>query len=75
MSAYTGLEKTMLCEKEQWAKFNFDRKRSSYLEKDHRNTTAQVTAELDIFSEDPVSTKTVRREFHKSNIHDRAALA
>jgi hypothetical protein len=34
-----------------------------------------VTAELNIHSEDPVSTKTVQRELHKSNIHGRAATA
>jgi hypothetical protein len=35
----------------------------------------QVTAELNIHPEDPVSTKTVRRDFHKSNIHGKAAIA
>jgi hypothetical protein len=34
-----------------------------------------VTAELNIHREDPISTKTVRRELHKSNIHGRAAVA
>jgi hypothetical protein len=34
-----------------------------------------VTAELNIHIENPVSTKTVRRELHKSNIHGRAAIA
>jgi hypothetical protein len=35
-----------------------------------------LTAELNIHLEDPVSAKTVRREFHKSNIHGsgRAAI-
>jgi hypothetical protein len=33
------------------------------------------TAELNIHLEDPVSTKTVQRELHKSNIHGRAAIA
>jgi hypothetical protein len=42
--------------------------------KNHRATAAQMTAELNIHLEDPVSTKTVRREFHKSNIHGRAAI-
>jgi hypothetical protein len=32
-----------------------------------------VTAELNIHLEDPASTKTVRRELHKSNIHGGAA--
>jgi transposase len=43
--------------------------------KNHRITTVQVTAELNIHPEDPVPTKTVRRELHKSNIHGRAATA
>jgi hypothetical protein len=33
-----------------------------------------VTAELNIHLEDPVSTKTVRRELHRSNIHGTAAF-
>jgi hypothetical protein len=42
------------------------------LTKNHRNDTEKVTAEHSLQLEDPVSTKTVR---HKSNIHDRAAIA
>jgi hypothetical protein len=34
-----------------------------------------VTAELNIHLVDPVSTKTLRRELHKSHIHSRAAVA
>jgi hypothetical protein len=34
-----------------------------------------MTAELNIHLKDPISTKTVRSEFHKSNIHYRAATA
>jgi hypothetical protein len=34
-----------------------------------------LTAELNIHLEHPVSTKTVRRELHKSNIHSIAATA
>jgi hypothetical protein len=34
-----------------------------------------VTAELNIHLEDPVSTKTVRREPHKSSIHGRVAIS
>jgi hypothetical protein len=41
----------------------------------HTTTAAQVTAELNIQLEDPVSTITVRYESHKSNIHCRAAVA
>jgi transposase len=43
--------------------------------KNHTTTAAQVTAELNIHLEDPISTKTVRRELHKSNIHGTAAVA
>lgn len=38
----------------------------------HRTTTVQGTVELNIHLEDPVSTKSVQREVHKSNIHDTA---
>jgi hypothetical protein len=43
--------------------------------KNHTTTAAQVKAELNIHIEDPVSTKTVRRELQISNIHGRAATA
>jgi hypothetical protein len=43
--------------------------------KNHTTTTAQLTAELNIHLEDPVPTKTVQLELHKSNIHSRAATA
>jgi len=45
------------------------------LSKNHRTAAAKVTAEPSIHLEDPVSTKTVRREFHKSNIHGTVAIA
>jgi hypothetical protein len=38
-------------------------------------STGDRTAELNIHLEDPVSTKNVRRELHKANIHGRAAIA
>ena len=38
------------------------------------NTASKVTAELNIYRKDPISTKTVRQDLHKSNIHDRAAI-
>jgi hypothetical protein len=40
----------------------------------HRSTDDRAT-ELNIHLEDPVSTKSVRFELHKSNIHGRAAIA
>jgi transposase len=42
--------------------------------KSDRTTAVQVTAELNIDLEDPVSTKTVWCELHKSNIHARAVI-
>jgi adenosine deaminase len=41
----------------------------------HRTIAAKVTAELNIHLEDHVSTKTVRREFHKYSIFGTAATA
>jgi hypothetical protein len=52
-----------ISEKEQWAKINIDRKRSSYIEKDcleksqNYCNTGDRTAELNIHVEDAVSTK------------------
>jgi len=42
--------------------------------KNQRTATAQGTVELNILLEDPVFTKTFRRELHKSNIQDTAQL-
>jgi hypothetical protein len=38
-------------------------------------TTGDRAAELNIHFDDPVSTKNIRLEFHKSNIHSRAVIA
>jgi hypothetical protein len=43
--------------------------------KNDRTTAAQVRAELNVHLEEPVSTKKVRLELHKSNIQVRAAVA
>lgn len=43
--------------------------------KKHKTTVAQITAELNVHLNSPVSTKTVRRELHRVNIHGRAAIA
>jgi hypothetical protein len=78
MSAYTNHQETS-------AKRNSDRK-SKLTERDlrtlrwtvsknHKTTAAQVTAEVNIHIEDPVSTKTVRHELHKSDIHGRVPFA
>jgi hypothetical protein len=64
MSAYTNHGKTTSVSEN-----NSDRKRSS------QNCAAEVTAELNIHLEDPVSTKNVRREPHKSSVHGRAVIA
>jgi hypothetical protein len=58
---------------------NTDRKRSSYTEKNCLKKSHNYcsiggrTAELNFHLEDPVSTKTVRCELYKSNIHGRTA--
>jgi len=41
----------------------------------HKTTATKVTAELNAHLSNTVSTKTVRRELHKANIHGRAAIA
>ncbi|KAL1276901.1 hypothetical protein QQF64_023574 [Cirrhinus molitorella] len=43
--------------------------------KKHKTTAAQLTAELNVHLNSSVSTKTVRRELHRVNIHGRAAIA
>jgi hypothetical protein len=54
-----------ISEEEQWAKISINRKRWSYVEKvskkNHRTTTAQVTAQLNILQ--------------TSSIHSRADIA
>jgi hypothetical protein len=79
MSASTNHGKTTS------AKRNSERKSAStgrdrralrrIVSKSHTSTAAQLTAELNIYLEDPVSTKTVRRDFYKSSIHGDAAIA
>jgi hypothetical protein len=43
--------------------------------KNHRTTATQVTAELNIYLENPISTKTVQCELHKSSVHGRTVIA
>jgi hypothetical protein len=77
MSAYMNHRKTTLAERNSGQKSTLtetDHCTLRTVSKNHR-TTAQMTAELNIHDEDPVSTKTVRCELHKSNIHSRAAIA
>ena len=42
--------------------------------KDHKNTAPKITAELNDHLEDPISSKTVRKELHKARFHVRAAI-
>ncbi|KAK5616653.1 hypothetical protein CRENBAI_003061 [Crenichthys baileyi] len=43
--------------------------------KKYETTAAQIMAELNVHLNSPVSTRTVRRELHRVNIHGRAAIA
>ena len=42
--------------------------------KDHKNTVPKSTAELNDHLENPVSSKTVRRELQKDGFHGRVAI-
>ena len=42
--------------------------------KDHKTTASKITAELNEHRERPVSTKTFRRELHKSGFYRKAAM-
>jgi transposase len=78
MSAYTNHGKATSAKSNSGRKPTMterDRSTLRVASKNHRTTIVQVTAELGIHLEDPVSTKAVRRELHKSNSHDRAAIA
>jgi FixJ family two-component response regulator len=79
MSAYTNHEKTASAKRNS-GRISALTKRGRHtlgriVSKNSADTSVQVTAELNIHLEDPVSTKTVTRELHKSNIHGRAAMA
>jgi hypothetical protein len=52
-----------------------DRTLRRTVSKNHRTTAAQMTTELNIHLEDPVSIKIVQCELQKSYIHGRAAIA
>jgi predicted transcriptional regulator len=78
-SAYTNHDKTTSAMRSSERKSTLtERDRRTLrrtVSKNHTTTVAEVTAELNILLEDPVSTKIVRRELQKSNIHGRAAIA
>ena len=42
--------------------------------KDHKNTIPKITTEFHEHLENPVSTKTVRKDLHKAGFHGRAAI-
>jgi transposase len=75
MSTYTNHGKTRAAERNSgWKSTLTERDRRilrRILSKNHTTTAA----ELNILLEDSVSTKTVRRAFHKSSIHGRAVIA
>ena len=43
--------------------------------KDHKNTTPKITTKLYEHLENPLSSKTVKRELHKAKFHGRAAIS
>jgi hypothetical protein len=77
MSAYTNHGKTTSAKRNSGQKSALTERDCHTMRrifsKNHRTTVAQVTSELNI--EDPIHTKTVRHELHKSNICGRAAVA
>jgi hypothetical protein len=78
---HTRIVGTHISEEEQWTKINIDKKRSSYIEKDCFEksqkycSTGENRIEYSSWRPCFQKNKTVRREFHKSNIHGRAAIA
>jgi predicted transcriptional regulator len=81
MSAYTNHGKTTSGNRNSEGKINTDTKRSSYIEKDcfeksqNYCSTGDRTAKVNIHLDNPVSTKTAQCQLHKSNIHNRTAIA
>jgi hypothetical protein len=74
MSAHTNHGKTISVKRNSGRKLTMtERDRRTLrrtVSKNHRTAVAQVTRQL----EDSASTKTVRRELHKSNTRGRAAI-
>jgi hypothetical protein len=79
MLAYTNHRKTISVKRNSGRKSALTGRDCHILRKivlkNQRTAAAQVTAELNRLPEDPVSTKTVQHELHKSHIHGRAAIA
>jgi FixJ family two-component response regulator len=78
MSAYTNHGKTTSEKRNSGRKSTLTERERRILRRiiltNHRTTAAQVTAGVNVHPEDSVSTKTDRRELHKSNIHGRAVI-
>jgi hypothetical protein len=81
MSAYTnhwkGTSAKRNCGRKSALTKKYRRTLRWTVSKNHINScsTGDRAAELNILLDDPVSTKTVRSELHKSNIHGRVATA
>jgi hypothetical protein len=77
MKVYTDLRKTSSAERNKGRKPKLSENDHRILKwilfENQRTAAAKVTAELDIHLEHPVSTQTIRREFHISNRHSTAA--
>jgi len=78
MTPYTDHGKALSAERnsDRKPKLNERNRRTlkRIVSKNHRTAAAKVTANLNIHPEDPVSSQTVQRELHKSNIHGRAVI-
>jgi len=78
MATYTGHGKTSSAERNSGRNPKLSerdrRTLKKIVSKNHRTVAAEVTAEVSIHHEDPVSTQAVQRELYKSNIHGRAAI-
>ncbi|EFN77659.1 Transposable element Tcb1 transposase, partial [Harpegnathos saltator] len=79
MRAYTKYDKTTSAKRRSGRKTTLtDRDRrilNRIVAKQHKTTATKVTAELNSHLNNPVLTKTVRRELHKSNIYGKATIS
>ncbi len=77
-SAYLKIGKTLSAKSQRGRKYALSdgRRRSlkRIVAKNKETTAAKVIAEMDALRTNPVSTKTVRREFYKQGISGRAAI-
>jgi predicted transcriptional regulator len=75
MWTYTNHGKTTSAKKNSWRRSTTTERNRLTLRRIVCKTLRTTAAEPNIHLEDPVSTRTVRRELHKYNIHGRVALA